>query len=80
MRGVRRPGAPPASNGQARAAAAGPAANGRGAGDGVAQIKRTMKAGTDRNEWGWQDYRVGRKPSGKIGGLKMKGGISEAWK
>ena len=51
-----------------------------GASDGVARIKRTMKAGTDRNEWGWQDYRVGRKPSGKIGGLKMKGGISEAWK
>lgn len=80
MRGFRRTGAPPASNGQAKSAAAEPAANGRGAGDGVARIKRTMKAGTDGNEWGWQDYRGGRKPSGKIGGLKIKGGIPEAWK
>ncbi|REJ25209.1 MAG: hypothetical protein C6P37_15020 [Caldibacillus debilis] len=90
MTGCRRPAAPSASNGQARPAAAEPAANGRGAGDGVARIKRTMKAGTDGNEWGWQDYR-GLKKAGREdrrlenkrrdpGSMEMKTLIQEGWK
>jgi len=61
-----------------------------GTGDGVAQIKRTMKTGTDGNEWGWQDYR-GRKKAGREdrrlenkrrdpGSMEMKTLIQEGWK